>query len=291
MVLGSIKNDERVVQIFTEMTLNDICCSFTTNSHRFHDSFFYKDIPLLQGWTNANYMERVATALRVNIVEFIEDGKPEIGDSPIQRVILHSLFTTPVENWIYISTRYNTSVRNTLQPHQRRIDHRPMYGLCQSVEQSNEIYAQDRELQRLAYEMSYIMTDAEGLTRDNMPFMMDNQQVSDALVEMWTMEVNANAPDWPMSDHDEYVRNHCHQYCYSVDWQQNQRTLNTTPKVIKRAHNDNNVLRALLTLCHTEETEHWTLDGEPSNQHQAGSSLKYDFIQMIGFRKYYMTAF
>ena len=93
-----------------------------------------------------------------------------------------------------------------------------------------------------------------------------------------------------MSDNDEYVRSHCHQHCYSADWQQNQRTLNTTPKVIKRAHNDNNVLRALLTLCHTEETEHWTLDGEPSNQHQAGSSLKYDFIQMIGFRKHNMTA-
>ena len=63
-------DEERLVQIFTELTLND-CCHFEKRSHRFRSSLFYDDTPTLQGWTNTNYMERVAAALRVNIVEFI----------------------------------------------------------------------------------------------------------------------------------------------------------------------------------------------------------------------------
>ena len=236
-------DEERLVQIFTELTLND-CCNFGERSHRFCSSLFYEDAPALQGWTNTNYMERVAAALRVNIVEFVKDGKPEIGDSPIARVALHSLFTTPVNNWIFISTRYNTS-EETLQPHQRRIDHRKLYGFCQRFYQYEE-YSHNRESQRL----SHIMTDADGIHRDNIPFMLDNKQVRHALGEMWNLERNANDSSLPMIAQDEYVKNHCHQHCYSADWQKNQRTLNTITRVTKRALNDNNVLRALLTLPH-----------------------------------------
>ena len=72
------------------------------------------------------------------------------------------------------------------------------------------------------------MTDAETLTRDNMPFMMDNKQVRRALIQMCRLEESANVSSLPMIEHDEIVKEHCHKHCYSADWQKNQRTLNTT---------------------------------------------------------------
>ena len=72
----------RLVRIFTELAMNDVC-DFEERSHRTVRSFFYSDNPLLEGWTDNNYTERVSAALHVNIVEFILYGKPVIGDSPI----------------------------------------------------------------------------------------------------------------------------------------------------------------------------------------------------------------
>ena len=169
------------------------------------------------------------------------------------RVVLHSLFTTPVENWIFIETSYNTPWDNLL-PQQRRIDHRTMYGFCQGFYQYDE-HSHNRESQRLSDTMTNGSwnTDADGTHRGNMPFMMDNKQVRRALIQMCKLEESANVSSLPMLEHDEIVKEHCHKHCYSAEWQKNQRTLNTTIRVTERALNDNNVLRALLTLSHAEQ--------------------------------------
>ena len=228
----------RLVRIFTELAMNDVC-DFEERSHRTVHGFFYSDNPLLEGWTNNNYMQRVSAALRVDIVEFIEDGKSVIGDSPITRVRLHSLFTAPVENWIFISTRYNTSTRNTLQSYQRRVDHRTMYGLCQD---DSSYGRDDREL----------MASTRGNSGADAPFMMDHDQITHVLISLWHLECtqgkDVNGPYAPTLTQSEVVQNNCNQHCYSADWQATHSTLTSEAKIVDRALNDNNVLRMLLTL-------------------------------------------
>ena len=88
----------------------------------------------------------------------------------------------------------------------------------------------------------------------NMPFMMDNEQITYVLITMWHLErvhngdVTTRGPYVRNLTQSEIVQDHCNQHCYSVDWQTTHSTLTSNVKIVHRALNANNVLRMLLTL-------------------------------------------